>query len=177
MKEKTLKEMNNVLKVDINEASAISKKCKRRLIVLAEQYFKVDLPNEDYLNIDLKLLENGNLIMREIEYETKEKVTNKEELQERFELFQEAVDSLLYKKATNFETMREKSDKSNLIIVIILTISFIVIGLYAIHELILKDFSGLIFLAIILMSFATPIRNRYIMAWKSIKSIYKKRKK
>ena len=92
---KTIKEMNNEMKRNVNEASGISTKCKRNLIKLVEKHFNVVLPKEDYLNVDIEVLKNGNIKMRGEEYETSSPISNIEELQSRFETFQEEVDILL----------------------------------------------------------------------------------
>ena len=57
----SLDKFNKQMKIDINEASGISDKCKLKLIKLVEKHFMVDLPNENYLNIDIEILKN-NLI-------------------------------------------------------------------------------------------------------------------
>jgi len=178
---KSLKEMNNLIKIDINEASGISAKCKQKLIKLVEKHFQVNLPNDNYLNIDIELLENGNVKMRDIEYQTQSKVT-KEILEERFTQFQEEVDILLEKNGVNFETISSKKERNNLIWVILITVAFIIIGLNAIKELIFGNIFGVLWLVIIVGYYVIPatgtsIRNKYVRAYKCLKSIIYKNKK
>ena len=178
---KSLKEMNNLIKIDINEASGISAKCKQKLIKLVEKHFQVNLPNDNYLNIDIELLENGNVKMRDIEYQTQSKVT-KEILEERFTQFQEEVDILLEKNGVNFETISSKKERNNLIWVILITVAFIIIGLNAIKELIFGNIFGVLWLVIIVGYYVIPatgtsIRNKYVRAYKYLKSIIYKNKK
>ena len=178
---KSLKEMNNLIKIDINEASGISTKCKQKLIKLVEKHFQVNLPNDNYLNIDIELLENGNVKMRDIEYQTQSEVTKKI-LEERFTQFQEEVDILLEKNEVNFETLSSKKERNNLIWVILITVAFIIIGLNAIKELIFGNIFGVLWLVIIVGYYVIPatgtsIRNRYIRAYKYLKSIIYKNKK
>ena len=81
---KTIQSINNELKSYINEAIGISNKCKNKLLRLVEKNFYVELPKENYLHIDISLKENGNIIMREVEYQTKEEPSNYEELLKRY---------------------------------------------------------------------------------------------
>ena len=98
---KSLKEMNNEIKVYINEAKFISNNCRNKLLKLLGETFSVDLPLENFANIDAELQENGNIIMRGDEYETTEKVESLEELEEKYNIFKENADKLLKKKETN----------------------------------------------------------------------------
>ena len=47
------------MKIYLNEASGISAKCKLKLVRLVQKHFMVDLPHDNYLNIDIKILENN----------------------------------------------------------------------------------------------------------------------
>lgn len=178
----SLQEMNNKIKIDINEASGISNKCRRKLLNLVEKHFHVELPKEDYLNIDIELLENGNIKMRDVEYETSLKTNRKEELTSRFEEFQKEVDQLLNKNETNFDTMKKNSERNNLIAVFFITFVIVVIGLNAIRELLFGNILGVLWIIILIGTYILPrtgnsIRNRYIRASKYLKSIIYKKKK
>lgn len=178
----SLKEMNNKIKVNINEASGISNKCRKKLLKLVEKHFHVDLPDEDYLNIDIELLENGNIKMRDVEYTTEDIINKKEDLESRFTAFQEEVNQLLNKNETNFENMKKSSDRNNLIAVFFITFAIVVIGLYSLRELLLGNLLGVLWLIIIVGTYIIPstgnsIRNRYIRAGKYLKSIIYKKKK
>lgn len=176
---KSLKELNNQIKIDINEASGISIKCKRKLVKLVEKHFSVDLPNEDFLNIDIEILENGNVKMRDVEYQSENKVSSVEDLFPRFEEFQKEVDNLLNKNGTNFETMKKNGERNNLIMVLFITFAFLVIVLYSIRELFIGNLFGVLWIVIIVGYHIIPatgnsIRNSYAKAWKYLKSIFKK---
>ena len=176
---KSIPEMNKQMKININEASGISVKCKRRLMKLVEKYFAVNLPKEDFLNIDIEILENGNIKMRGEEYPTTNKISSLEELIGIYEEFQKEVDDLLDKKGTSFETIKSKNEKNNLIAVFFITFVIVVIVLYSIRELILGDLFGVLWLVIIVGCYILPstgnsIRNRYAKAWRYLKSKFKK---
>ena len=178
----SLDNLNKQMKIDINEASSISDKCKRKLIQLVEKHFMVDLPKENYLNVDIEILENGNIKMRDIEYKTTTPVSSEKELKERFHAFQEEADNLINKNEVSFETLTSKKERNNLIWVILITIAIIIIVLNAIRELILGNLFGVLWIVIIIGSYVIPatgnsIRNRYIRAHRYLKSlIYKKKK-
>ena len=169
------------MKIDLNEASGISNKCRKKLIKLVEKHFLVELPNEDFLNIDIEILENGNISMREVEYKTTSPV-NSEELENRFNSFQEEVNHLLNKNETNFETMKKTNERNNLIILSFITIIIILISIYAIQQLLYGNLIGVLWLVIMVGSYIIPatgntIRNRYVRASKYLKSIIYKKKK
>lgn len=174
-----LKVINNSIKSYINEANGISSRCKSRLIKLVEKHFFVDLPNEDYLNIDITILKNGNVIMRDVEYKTKEELIEEKDLYKRFNSFKEEVEQLLDKNSTNFETMKKNSERNNLIMVIFLTFVIVVIGLNAIRQILLGNLFGVLWLVIMIGYYVIPatgnnVRNRYIRAIKYLKSKFRK---
>ena len=178
----SLNQINKQIKIDINEASGISSKCKQKIVVLVEKYFLVDLPHDNYLNIDIEVLKDGNIKMRDIEYETKNPVKKEEELEKRFQLFQEEVDILLQKNEINFETISVKKDRNNLIWVILITIAIIIIALNAIRVLLNGDLFGVLWLVLIIGYYIIPatgnsIRNRYIQAYRYLKRFIYKNKK
>ena len=57
-----LKQINNQMKSYINEASFIGNKCRNKLIELVNKNFLVKIPKENFLNIDITIPENGNII-------------------------------------------------------------------------------------------------------------------
>ncbi|MBP5678280.1 MAG: hypothetical protein J6X28_00435 [Bacilli bacterium] len=179
---KSLKEMNKQMKINMNEASSISTKCKRKLMTLVEEYFAVDLPEDNYLNIDIEILENGNIKMRDKEYETKIPISSKEELEKRFETFQKEVDLLLDRNEISFETKTQRAERNNLIWLLFLTFAGIVIMGNAIYQIVMGNLFGILWLAIIVGYYIVPttgtsLRNRYVRAYRYLKSlIYKKKK-
>ncbi len=177
----SLDSINKQMKIDVNEASGISSKCKQKLLKLVEKHFKVDLPNDNYLNIDIEVLKNGNIKMRDVEYQTIDPVKTEKELSERFDSFQQEVNILLEKNEINFDTLTSKKERNNLIWVIFITFAIIIIILNSIRLLLAGDLYSLLWIIIIIGFYVTPatgngIRNRYIRAYKYIRRlIYKKK--
>ena len=179
MSKKTLNDINNELKIYINEASGISEKCKQKLVKLVEKHFYVDLPNDNYLNIDITILENGNVIMREEEYQTTKKINSKEDIYERYENFQIEIKDLLEKNEIDFESKKRNSELLNLLIVLITIIISIIILIYSVKVLLRKDLFGLLWIVFILGYYIVPatgnnLRNRFIRAKKYLKKFTKK---
>ena len=61
-KEAELKKINTELKIYINEASFISNACRNKLLRMLGKKFDIELPIEDFANIDVCLFENGKII-------------------------------------------------------------------------------------------------------------------
>lgn len=174
----TLQEMNNKFKLYVNEASGISVKCKRELIRMVARDFYVDLPKENYLNIDFKILQNGNIVMRDVEYETSNPVQDMVELTERFNNFEVNVKRLLDTNATNFKTMRRNNEIGNLLLVILLTLLFIAAVGYGINRFLEEDYGNLIWVVIMFVIYFIPAMNgrlirMYKRAFKFIKNMFK----
>ena len=178
----TVKSMNNSLKGYINEAIGISTKCKLKLIKIVEKHFFVDLPNENYLNIDIVIQENGNIKMRDVEYQTNTPVKSHEELEERFNNFEQEIKVLLDKNEVNLKTITIKKERNNLIWVIILSLAIMVISFHAIRLLLSGNYYSLLWLVFLIGYYVVPatgnsIRNRYIKAYNYLKRIIYKNKK
>lgn len=172
----TIKTMNNEIKGYINEASFISKGTRNKLIKLISKHFYVELPIENYLRIDISIKENGNIVMKDEEYKTANPVKDEKELLERYNNFKEEVTTLLDKREINIDTIKKKNDIINLILTIILTISIIIVILFSLHRILLRDFVGGLWILIVVLPLLTDkVRNRYIMAIRFIKSICKKK--
>ena len=88
-----LKKINTELKIYINESSFISNSCRNKIIRLLGNKFKINLPIENFKNVDLTLLEDGSIIMRDEVYKQEENLSY-EEVLERYREFQEEADSL-----------------------------------------------------------------------------------
>lgn len=173
-----LKQINNQMKIYINEASFIGNRCRNKLINLVNKHFLVKIPKENFLNIDITVKENGNIIYRDIEYKTEVEVTNKEELEERFEEFKEEVEVLLKKKEVNFETKRQNNEIINLLLTILITLIIILVIYFSVNELLSGDLSGFIWLIVMIIYYIIPslganLRNRYKQAYKFIKRLFK----
>lgn len=151
-----LKSINNELKSYINEASSISVKCKRKLVKLVEKNFFVDLPNEDYKILDITILENSNILMREVEYKTTKSLSSEEELYERFDNLKKEVEVLLDTNATNFDVLKNKNGINNLLIVFLtLSLSLFIIT-FAIQQLLIGNYERLIVIAILIAYYGIP---------------------
>lgn len=169
MSNKSLNKINNELKGYINEASSISDKCKMKLITLVEKHFFVDLPNDNYLNIDITLLENGNIIMRDEEYKTTKKISTSSDLVNRYSEFQRDIEELLEKNEINFEVKQRNNEIINLLVILLIIIVSIVIIIIGIRRLLIGDLFGVLWLVIIVSYYIIPasgnrIRNRFVRA-------------
>ena len=176
---KSLQVINNELKVFVNEASGISNKCRLQLIKLVEKHFFVELPKENFLHVDISLLENGNIMMRDVEYETKEKVSNIEELNDRYVPFQEDVELLLKRKGTNFKELKQRNELLNLLVLFLMLIVAFVIIIYSIRLLLEGDFRGFLWMVFIVGYYFIPttghrFQNRLIQAKRYLQSFFKK---
>ena len=176
---KSLQSMNNEMKVYLNEASGISNKCRSKLLKLVEKYFYVDLPDENYLNIDISIQENGNIVMRDVVYSTSKDLTEEDTLDSRYSEFKKEVEELLDKKATNFDSMKQKNQILNLVIVILMIIVALILFGYGIRLLIFGDLRGFIWFVIIIGYYLIPatghrFNDRLIQAKNYIKSLFKK---
>jgi NAD(P)H-nitrite reductase large subunit len=76
----TLRTVEDTYKIKsyINQANFISLKCRNKLIKILSEEFSIELPLENYANIDIQLTEDGNIIMREDVYKAPEKITFEE---------------------------------------------------------------------------------------------------
>ena len=162
---KSLKEMNNEIKVYINEAKFISNNCRNKLLKLLGETFSVDLPLENFANIDAELQENGNIIMRGDEYETTEKVKSLEELEEKYNIFKEKADKLLKKKEKNFHQKKDVDNALNIIIVIVLSVIYLIVLLLAIRAIVSLNLFTASILVALLSSYLHPnIKDRFEQA-------------
>ena len=162
---KSLKEMNNEIKVYINEAKFISNNCRNKLLKLLGETFSVDLPLENFANIDAELQENGNIIMRGDEYETTEKVESLEELEEKYNIFKEKADKLLKKKEKNFHQKKDVDNALNIIIVIVLSVIYLIVLLLTIRSIVSLNLFTASILVALLSSYLHPnIKDRFEQA-------------
>lgn len=177
--ENELKTINKELKGFINEARGISAKCRKKLIKLIEKHFYVSLPKEDYKILDISIMENSNIIMRDIEYKTQKELSNKEELLERYNLFKSEVEQLLDTNATNFDDLKNKNGINNLLVVTLILSLSLVILTYVINQLLIGNYDRLIFLAFLIAYYGIPVsgskfRERLRSAKKYIESLINK---
>ena len=96
-KESRLKEINTELKIYINESSFISNSCRNKIIRYLGDAFDIQLPIENFASIDVSLLEDGSIEMRDEVYK-RESALSFDEVLERYNFFKEKADSLLARK-------------------------------------------------------------------------------
>ena len=176
----SLHSMNNDIKGYLNEASGISLKCRRKFLKLVEENFYVDLPDEDYLNVDIKILANSNVVMRDIEYPTAKEVQNFDEVVERYQKFQKEVLELLGKNETNFEVQKKKNEILNLIIVFGVCLLGLLIVIFLIREFLMGNFFGVLYILVlatayrVIPSLDSRFRNRFLQAKKFLNRLFRK---
>lgn len=172
---KQLKEINNEIKGYINEAKFISNSCRNKLLKLLGKTFSVELPLENFANIDAELTENGNIIMRGDEYESTAKVKSLEELEEKYNSFKEQADRLLKKKEKGFHQGKDINNILNIFIVIILSIGYLIVALLTIKSIFsLNLFTASILIALLSSYLLPNIKDRFEQAKNYLKRKFKK---
>mgnify|MGYP003179172706 FL=1 len=168
-KEEQLKKINTELKIYINESSFISNSCRNKIIRLLGNKFKITLPIENFKNVDLALLEDGSIVMRDEVYKQEMNLSYKEVL-ERYEEFKEEADNLLKRKSKNTFMENDKSNSVNLFIVLLISGLFIALVIYTLKSFFTGNFIQCIWLFIFLTTWLLPsIRDRFSQAFNYIK--------
>lgn len=173
-KEAELKKINTELKVYVNEASFISSHCRNKLIRMLGQSFDIDLPIENFKNIDVTLYENGNIEMRDEIYK-RETELSFDEVIERYHSFQEKADNLLKRHNGKAFPNNDKNNIINLFIVLLLTTIFIALILYAVRAFFSGNFINSLWLLLVVFSWLVPsVRDRFSQAYYYIRRKLKK---
>ena len=173
-KKEQLKKMNTELKVYINESSFISNACRNKLIRLLGNEFGIDLPIENFARIDVSLLEDGSIEMRDEIYKQSEALSFDEVLG-RYASFKENADSLLTRRGKKAFPNNEKNNIINLFIVVLISFLFIVLAIYATESFLAGNYINCIWLVVFLFSWLIPsVRERFIQAFYYIKKKIKK---
>lgn len=171
---KKLRAINNELKSYINEASFISIKCRNKLIKLLGETYAIELPVENYVNIDVQLTEDGNIVMRGDTYKAPNNLTI-EEIYKKYDEFQEKAELLIKKKEANYYTKNNINNTLNIFIVIFLSMLYIVVLIFAIKAVLsLRLFTASILFTILSSMLLPNIKNRYEQAKNFIKRKLKK---
>lgn len=158
---KELIKINNELKGYVNQANFISKKTRNKLITLLALEFNIELPLENYANIDVQLTETGNIIMRGDEYECPNKLTF-EETAEKYNNFKEKAEVLLNKKEINYYNKRDINNVLNIFIVAILSIVYVVVIILLIKAILSLQLLTASILFALLSSYLVPgIKSRF----------------
>ncbi len=176
MGKRSIDDINNELKVFVNEATFISSKVLKKLIKLICKYFYVDLPMEDYLKVDIEIMENGNIIMKGDEYSSSNKPKNFDELLDRYNSFETEVKILLNKKEINFDRKRSKNDFISFLIAVFFSLLLMIIIIYSIKQILRGNIFGGVWLVFVLIPIITPkIKDRYTGALRFLKKIFRKK--
>ena len=167
-------EINNELKVYVNEANFISDKVMKKLLKLVSKYFYVNLPIDDFFKIDIEIMENGNVKMKGEEYESTNKASNFDEIVDRYNYLKKELNYLLNKKEINFDQKRIKNDRINFLVVLLFSLILIGIIYYSITQILHGNILGIVWMTSILIPIITPkIRDRYNGAIRYLKHIFK----
>ena len=171
---KKLDSINNEIKSIINESKFISIKIRNKIIKMLGNEFDINLPLENYENIDVTITETGNIIMRDEEYK-RDNSLSLEEINERYNRFKEQADVILKKKEINYKNMNDKSNIINLMVTFIFGILYIAAIIYLIRCFLYGNFISCIWGVLILSTYmAPPLRERFD---RSINFIKRKMKK
>ncbi len=171
-----LKKNNNELKSIVNQANFISQKTRNKIIELLGQEFDIDLPVENFANIDVQLTEEGNIIMRGDEYKTPQKL-NSDEVELRYQSFKEKAEKIIDKKDINYTNKKDFNNVLNIIIVIILSIAYAIVGVLFVASILrLQLFTPSILLALLSSYLAPGIKVRFEQAKNFLKRKFKSKK-
>lgn len=171
---KDLEEINNEIKSIINESKFISIKLRNKIIKKLGQEFEIELPLENFENIDITITKEGNIIMRGEEYKRKDKLSL-DEIKTRYNNFKEETDVILKKKEINYKNMNDKNNIINILITIVFGIMYLVAIIYLIKCFIFGHYLNCIWGLLILSTYFAPgLRERFD---RSISFIKRKTKK
>lgn len=171
---KKLDTINNEIKSIINESKFISIKLRNKLIKMLGNEFDINLPLENYENIDVTITDTGNIIMRDEEYK-RDNSLSLEEINKRYNRFKEQADVILKKKEINYQNINDKSNIINLLITFIFGALYIAAIIYLVRCFIYGNYFSCIWGVLILSTYlAPPLRERFD---RSINFIKRKMKK
>ena len=173
---KELNKINNEIKGYINQAKFLSQKHRNKLIKMLGDEFSINLPIENFANIDVQLTEDGNIIMRGDEYKTPSKLSFTE-VEEKYACFKEKAESMINKKEVNYYNKKDINNILNIFVVIFLSVLYLIVIYFAVRALLSLSFFTFSILSMILSSWLVPgIRNRYEQAKNFLKRKFKKNK-
>ena len=180
-KKERLNEINKELKIDINESSFISQKCRNQLLKIFAEEFGVSLDIDSYKNVDLSIQEDYTILYREDSYTPNPKITSMEELEEKYHAYQEKSDEILKNKQINFQEKRRWNDIWNLIIVFFLLLLAIGVVLLAIFAFLSGRYIDCLWLVVFIFPSLIPklkesILERIDQAKVCIKTFFKKKR-
>ena len=173
-KKERLQKINNELKSYINESNFISIKCRNKIIKILAKEFDIELPLENFASIDIALTEDGNIIMRGDQYNRENPISTFEEIEERYHRFTEQADAILKKKNVNYYNKKEINHITNLCILVVMFLIFIILLIIGVRSLLEKDYINCFWIIIFVSSWLLPsinLKGRWDQA-----KIYLKRK-
>ncbi|HIR48375.1 MAG TPA: hypothetical protein IAB35_00165 [Candidatus Faecimonas gallistercoris] len=173
-KKTLINKINTELKIYINEATFISNSCRNKLIRLLGKEFDISLPLEDFANIDIRLFENGNIEMRGDVYSREEEIPFSEVL-ERYQRFSEKADALLQRRGKTRFPNNDKNNIKNLFVVVMISIVYIVVIVYAVRSFLHGNFINSLWLLFVFLPWLFPnVRDRFVQAFHYIKRKFRK---
>ena len=174
-----LNKMNNELKVYINESEFISNKCRNKLIKILGEEFSINFGKTNYKNIDIEILEDGNIKLRGDLYKSNNPINSYNDIEERYNSFKEKAERLIKRKEIDFQNMSNMNNITNLIIIICLFLIGVAILILGVHAFLVGDFFDCIWLFIFIIPWIIPnikraISTRWNQAKRYLKSLFKR---
>lgn len=171
-----LKRINKELKSYVNQASFISQKTRNKVIKILGNKFEIDLPIENFANIDVQLTKDGNIIMRGDEYKSP-KSLSEQEILEKYNSFAEEANDILNKREISYYNKKMANNVLNIFIAIGLSIAYLVIIFYLIKAILHLQLFRAGILATLLSTYLVPnIRDCFEQAKNFLKRTLKKKK-
>lgn len=174
MDDELLKKINKKLKVYMNEATFISIKCRNKVLKILGDEFSVNLPIENFKNIDVEITKDGTIVMRDEEYKPTDLLSS-EEILRRFEIFSGKVDEILKRKEINYYNMNDKNNILNILILFAIVAIFIPLLIFVVMSFIAGNYINSIWLFAFVSSWLIPgLRERVKQAIDFIKRKFRK---
>lgn len=171
-----LRKINNELKSYVNQANFISQKTRNKLITILATEFEVELPLDNFANIDVQLTEEGNVIMRGDLYKRNTPLTETE-LEEKYLSFKEKAEALINKKEVNMYDKKDMNNILNIIIVVGLSTLYLVVVIFFIRAVLMLQLFTASILGAILSTYLVPnIKDRFHQAKNFLKRKFKGKK-
>lgn len=175
--EATLKKINNELKGYINEAKFVSNKCRNKILKILASTFSVNIPLENFANIDVELTSNGDIIMRGDRYKTTSPISSNTDLINKYNEFKIKADKILKKSVPSYKTKQDYNNAINLLIIAAIIVLFIILVIHTIISFLNQDYFHCIWLFIFMSSWLIPkldIKERFQQARNYLKRKFKK---
>lgn len=180
-----LKEINNELKDYLNEAKFISNKCRNKVLKYLIEAFDFNISVDDYkdfANVDASITEDGKLMLRGKEYNTKTKINDFSSIEEKYSTFKVQADKLLSKKDLSFDNINNVSNIINLIMIVVVSFVLLIVSVIAIMSVLSGNLSFTLWFVIFIVPAVVPglkedLIVRFSQAKNYIKRLIKKARK